>query len=92
MLERIGVPAGARLTVRFTDGTAIAGWNVRYAAAADEQAVTIRHLNGSDGPTEPLDLVAFAPPGAGSWVIEVTVDYPADLGSGAYYWLITVAP
>jgi len=92
ILDPVAVMGGARLTVRFADGTSIAGWSARYAAAADEQAIAIRRLAGPQGPIAPVESVGFGPPTAGSWVVEVTLDYPAGLGSGVYYWLLIVSP
>ena len=40
---------------------------------------------GTGGPP-----IAFDAPEAGSWSVQVTVDFDGGLGSATYYWLVTV--
>jgi hypothetical protein len=40
---------------------------------------------GTSGPP-----ISFDAPPAGSWSVQVIVDFADGLGSGTYYWLVTV--
>ncbi|MBA2253968.1 MAG: hypothetical protein H0W07_02480 [Chloroflexi bacterium] len=89
ILNDITVPVGAKLVVRFLNGTSIADLSARYAAAADEQALVVR---GIDGGRLVAGAAEIAAPPVGDWAVEVQLDYPAGQGSGSYYWHVTVTP
>lgn len=83
----IDVGAGERLTVTILAPIGVATWSAKRIAAGSA---------GGSGATGPTGLgtggppIAFGAPETGSWSIQVTVDFDGGLGSGTYYWLVTV--
>lgn len=92
MLQGFGATAGASLSVRFTDGSLIGDWSIAYAAAADTEGATRHSLGASEDTIRGSTEVMFAAPPTGDWVVAAHLFYPAELGSGVYYWHLTVGP
>ena len=78
--------AGARepMTVAIGDGVSVAEWTARRVPAGTTNGAGAVGLGAGGAP------VAFAAPGPGTWSVQVTVRFAADLGSATYYWLLTV--
>jgi hypothetical protein len=83
-LQSISVSANGELTAELTGATRMDTWAARAADAADQFAETIRPLGSGAG------TVAFFPPPAGDWVLELHVVYADGAGDGAYYWHLVV--
>ena len=62
---------GARLIVRFGDGTRIGFWQALYARADDVSGATAVGLGGRDVELPPLDDVVPDALGPGDWVLSV---------------------
>ena len=80
----ITVGTGEQLTVTIGDRVGVATWSARRVPAGTTDGSGAVGL-GTDGP--PID---FGAPEAGSWSVQVTVDFDRGLGSASYYWLVTV--
>jgi hypothetical protein len=80
----IAVGAGEHLTVALADGVGVATWSAKRVPAGTVDGSGSVGL-GTGGPP-----IAFDAPGAGSWSVQVTVDFDGGLGSASYYWLVTV--
>jgi hypothetical protein len=80
----IAVGAGERLTVALADGVGVATWSAKRVPAGSTDGAGAVGL-GTGGPP-----IAFDAPEAGSWSLQVTVDFDGGLGSASYYWLATV--
>lgn len=84
-LDTVRVQARTELRVELDDRATIQDWAARIATAADVTADDVRGLGGGLGP-----IAVFGAPGAGDWVVSVTITYGQGLGSGAYYWHLIV--
>jgi hypothetical protein len=80
----VAVGAGERLTVSLGDSVGVATWSAKSVTEETTDGSGARGL-GTGGPP-----IAFDAPGVGSWSVQVTVDFDDGLGSGTYYWLVTV--
>jgi hypothetical protein len=81
----ISVGAGEPLTVSVADGVGVAGWTAkRVASGTANGAGAVALGTGSAAP------ITFAAPDAGTWSVQVTVQFAGGLGSAAYYWALTV--
>lgn len=80
----IRVGSGERLTLTIASDVRIADWTVRRTPGATVGSGIVGMGEGSAGP------VTFATPPRGSWSVNVVVWFADNLGSAAYYWLITV--
>jgi hypothetical protein len=80
----IAVGVGEHLTVALADGVGVATWSAKRVAGGTSDGSGAVGL-GTGGPP-----IAFDAPGAGSWSVQVTVDFDGGLGSASYYWFITV--
>ena len=80
----IAVGTGEHLTVALADGVGVATWSAKRVPAGTTDGSGAVGL-GTGGPP-----IAFDAPGAGSWSVQVTVDFDGGLGSASYYWLVTV--
>ena len=80
----IAVGAGEPLTVTVDDGVPVAAWTARRVPAGTTNGVGAIALGAGSG------AVAFAAPDAGSWSIQVDIQFGDDLGSAAYYWRLDV--
>ena len=80
----IAVGTSERLSVSIEGRVAVATWS---AKRIPEDAVGGSGATGlgTGGPP-----IAFDAPEAGSWSVQVTVDFDGGLGSATYYWLVTV--
>ncbi len=78
------VGAGEPLTVNVADGVDVSAWTARRVSAGTSDGTNGVGLGGGPAP------ITFAAPGPGSWSIQVVVTYADGLGSGAYYWQVTV--
>ena len=83
-LAPISVPENGELSAELTGPTGIDSWAARVADAADPLALAVRPLGSGAG------TVAFFPPPAGDWVLEIHVVYSGGAGDGAYYWRLVV--
>jgi hypothetical protein len=92
ILPLVKARKGATLIVRFPDGTSIAGWSAVYAAATDESGVVLHTLSVSVEGADEIPEVSLMLPPVGDWVLAVGLGYPANLGTGYYYWRVRVAP
>ena len=80
----IAVGTGERMTVTIAGPVAVATWSAKRipeGAVGGSEATGL----GTGGPP-----IAFDAPEAGSWSVQVTVDYDGGIGSATYYWLMTV--
>jgi len=80
----IAVGTGERLTVSIAGPIGVATWSAKRipeGAVGGSEATGL----GTGGPP-----IAFDAPEAGSWSVQVTVDYDGGIGSATYYWLMTV--
>jgi len=80
----IHVGRGERLTFALTESVAIGSWTVSRSPAA---AVGTDIVGMADGTGEPL---TFDAPPTGSWSVAVEIRFEENLGSAAYFWLVTV--
>jgi hypothetical protein len=80
----IAVGMGEPLTVTVGDGVPVAAWTARRVRAGTANGVGAIALGAGNG------AVAFAAPDAGSWSIQVDIQFGDDLGSAAYYWRLDV--
>ena len=80
----ISVGTGERLTVLIADSVGVATWSAKRVPAGSTGGSGAIGL-GTGGPP-----IAFDAPPAGSWSVQVIVDFADGLGSGTYYWLVTV--
>jgi hypothetical protein len=79
---RVGV--GEPLSVTLRPSAVVARWVVRAVpAAADGPAGAIR-LGAGSGPPR------FVAPRAGSWTIELAVEFAGGRGSASYFWRLDV--
>lgn len=90
VLPPIEVAAGTSLEAWLADGTQIASWSAAYARAEDEAGLNLVELGRQEELLPPLDKIGFAAPPPGDWVLEVSVWYSENRGSGAYYWHLIV--
>ena len=80
----ITVGAGEPLTVTFLPGFDVASWRTRYVpAASDGQSGGASLGEGVGQPT-------FQAPAAGSWTVDVTVEFKVENGRAEYYWRLDV--
>jgi hypothetical protein len=78
------VGSGEPLYLNVVPEGRIAGWEVRdlpAEAASPEEATTI--AKGTGAP-------AFEAPGAGTWTVEVTLEFAGGAGRAAYFWRLKV--
>ena len=80
----IHIGHGERLTLKLTDPVRLANWTVARTPAATFGSGVVG-MGGGSGQT-----VSFGAPPRGSWSLNVSVWFADNLGSAAYYWLITV--
>ena len=80
---RMHVGSGERLTLRPATDVPIERWTVTRTAGATFGSDPVGVADGSSR------SVTFAAPPRGSWSVQVEVWFANDLGSAAYYWLIT---
>jgi hypothetical protein len=78
------VGSGERLTLTLAAAVRIVNWSIRRTPAATFGSGVVGMGEGSAEP------VTFAAPPRGSWSVNVDVWFADNLGSAAYYWLITV--
>ena len=80
----IAVGASEPLTVKIGDGVPVAAWTARRVPAGTANGIGAIALGAGSG------AVTFAAPDAGSWSVQVDVQFGDDLGSAAYYWRVDV--
>ena len=80
----ITVGAGERIAVSLAIDPGIASWAARRATAGTVDGAGAVALGQGAGP------VSFAAPPAGTWSVQLTIQFANDRGSAAYYWRITV--
>jgi hypothetical protein len=80
----IRVGSGEPLTLSLADPVGVANWTVSRAPAGADGSGAIGMAEGTGEP------VTFDAPPAGSWSVHVDVWFADNLGSAAYYWLMTV--
>ena len=84
-LDTVQARAGTELRVELDDRATMQDWTARIATAADVTADAVTGLASGVGPA-----AAFTAPPSGDWVVSLTITYGEGLGSGAYYWHLTV--
>ena len=90
ILPSIEIAAGTPLEARLGDGTQVTSWTAAYARAEDEAGINLVELGRDENLIPPIDTIAFPAPPPGDWVLEVSVWYSDNRGSGAYYWHLIV--
>ena len=80
----VAVGVGERLTVGLVPTGATASWRARYVPATQDSAAGAVSLGEGPGAPE------FTTPPAGTWTVEVQVEFPAGIGSASYYWRLEV--
>ena len=80
----IVVGTGETLTVSIAGPIGVATWSAKRIPAGAMAGSGATGL-GTGGPP-----IAFDAPEAGSWSVQVAVDFDGGLGSATYYWLVTV--
>jgi hypothetical protein len=80
----ITVGAGEWIAVTLASDPGIASWAARRATAGTVDGAGAVALGQGPGP------VTFAAPPAGTWSVQLTVQFANGRGSAAYYWRITV--
>jgi len=80
----ITVGTGERLTVTIAAPIGVATWSAKRIPEGATGGSGATGL-GTGGPP-----IAFDAPDAGSWSVQVIVDFDGGLGSATYYWLVTV--
>lgn len=78
------VGRGEALTLRFATDVEVATWTVDRAPAGTDGSDMTGMAERSGQP------VTFAAPPHGSWTVNVNVWFAGNLGSGSWYWLVTV--
>jgi hypothetical protein len=81
----IAIGGGERLTVSLATDPGVAGWTARRVAPGTMDGAGALGLG--QGATLPI---TFAAPPAGTWSVQVTVQFANGRGSAAYYWRVTV--
>jgi len=79
----IAVGTGEALTVSIPGPVAVATWSAKRIPEGATGGSGATGL-GTGGPP-----IVFDAPEAGSWSVQVTVDFDGGLGSATYYWLVT---
>jgi hypothetical protein len=80
----ISVGAGEPLTVALVPAGDVAAWRARYVPAAAGDPVGAVALGEGGG--DP----AFTAPRAGSWTVEVVVEFALGVGEASYFWWLQV--
>lgn len=80
----IAVGAGEPLSVRFEPDGEIVAWRARSVPAGQTDPQGAASLGEGAG------APAFPAPAAGSWSVEVAVDFGPDVGSASYFWRLDV--
>ena len=78
------VGSGERLTVTVADGVAVEDWTAQRVLVGTTDGSHAVGLGSGGAP------ISFRAPDVGSWSVQVTVRFAASLGSGTYYWHLTV--
>lgn len=80
----IRVGAGEPLIVAIGDGIAVARWTARRVRAGTANGIGAVGLGDGDA------RISFQPPPAGTWSVQVAVQFATNMGSATYYWQVTV--
>jgi hypothetical protein len=80
----VTVGAGERIAITLAIDPGIASWAARRASAGTVDGAGATALGQGAGP------VTFAAPPAGTWSVQLTIQFANGRGSAAYYWRITV--
>jgi hypothetical protein len=80
----VRVGTGERATVTLSGGVRVASWTARWVPTGTLDGSGAAGLGSGGAP------IAFTVPGPGRWSVQVDVRYADDLGSGTYYWQLTV--
>lgn len=80
----ITVGTGERLTIAIADGVGVTGWTARRVPSGTANGAGAVALGSGTAP------ITFGTPDPGSWSVQVTVQFTANLGSATYYWTVTV--
>ena len=80
----ITVGAGEPQSVTVDDRVPVGSWTARRLPVGTANGVGATALGAGGG------AVAFAAPDAGSWSVQVDIQFGDDLGSAAYYWRLDV--
>jgi hypothetical protein len=80
----ISVGAGEPLTVSFDPALPVASWRARMVSSDGDGPDGARVLG--EGAGDP----SFQAPGAGSWTVEVFVEFGSSAGDASYFWRLDV--
>jgi hypothetical protein len=81
----IHIGAGEPVTMMLAAGIGIASWQVSRVLPGNRDRVGAMSMG--EGSRQP---VAFQAPPAGTWSVEVRVEFAGNLGSATYYWRMKV--
>ena len=81
----ISVGANEPLDVAFRPTIDVVAWKVRFGPS------TATDPNGARSLGEGTDMPRFEAPEAGTWTVEVHVDFADGAGSASYFWLVTAS-
>jgi hypothetical protein len=81
----IAVGVNEPLTVAFQPAIDVVGWTVRFVPSSASDPAGARSLGTG------ADVPRFEAPEAGSWTIEVHVDFADGAGNASYFWLVTAS-
>jgi hypothetical protein len=81
----VSVGAAERATVTLAGGVVVASWVARRVPAGTLDGSGAAGLGSGGGAP-----IAFTVPGPGRWSVQVDVRFADQLGSGTYYWELTV--
>jgi hypothetical protein len=79
----IAVGSSERLTMSFRPAIDVVSWRARYVPSTASDPAGARSLGEGTGPAH------FEAPDAGSWTVEVHVDFADGAGNASYFWLVT---
>jgi hypothetical protein len=81
---RMAVGTGEPLTVTFRPETTIGTWSARAVPATADGPAGATTLGGGSGQPR------FMAPAAGTWTVEVSVDFGNAAGKASYFWQLAV--
>lgn len=84
-LDTVALEPGADVRIVLDDRAAIEAWSARLAAADDVTGDAVAQLASGSGM-----VAAFAAPGAGDWVLAISITYTGGRGDGIYFWHVVV--
>jgi hypothetical protein len=80
----------SELSLRMTDGVAIAGWRVTVIPDVDFRSGDVEGATEWGSGSEVTDVVCV-PVDDGAWAIRADITFADDAGSGTFYWRLNVS-